>query len=85
MAEKQAMLGMVPITTPGQVIYLALMAAPDGLDTLQVAAIAEERFPDIGYGVYVARMLQMREIGYIRYDAGRWYAPGPINPVLEVL
>lgn len=66
--------------TVGQVLYLVIVSAPDGLTEGEVLARAAERLAgeSVGAAVYVLRRLV--SAGYVQATGGRYCAPGPVAP-----
>lgn len=71
--------------TVGQVLYLVIVSAPDGLTEGELLARAAERLSgeSLGGAVYVLRRLVAH--GYVQAAGGRYCAPGPVAPSWAML
>ena len=82
---KREFLGIQRVTTLGQIAYVLVMANPDGVDTDELLAKIQEDRPSMPRQLVAAVLADLQEAQYIRYDAGRWYAPGPKPVIWESL
>jgi len=75
----------LPVQTIGQVIYLAVMSNPDGLEPDELIARIQEEKSELSRELILNQTVLLQARGYIRQDQGRWYAPGPETAVWEML
>jgi len=75
------LLGRVECMTLGQLVYVVINSAPNGLDTSGLLAKLWERKPEALAGEITEKAEELLRSGLIRFDDGQWYAPGP-NPVI---
>lgn len=82
---KRAFLGIQRVTTLGQIVYVLVLANPDGVDETSLLAKLQEDRPSMPQQLMRAVLDDLQEEQYVRYDAGRWYAPGPKPVIWESL
>lgn len=66
--------------TIGQMIYLVVVSAPDGLTHDELMARVGERFEGEALGAADFVLRRMVQRGYLLADAGLYLAPGPVPP-----
>ena len=76
--------GSKPLTM-GQSAYLIIASNPDGVSTEELVARMQETRPSMDAKHIEACAEDLQTDGYIRYDKGRWYAPGPKPVIWEAL
>jgi hypothetical protein len=71
--------------TMGQCVYLSVISNPDGVTTGELVARMQEASPSMTAKHIEACAEDLLTVGYVIYDSGRWYAPGPKPLIWEAL
>ena len=75
------LLGKSEYMNVAQLAYVVINSAPNGVDTSALLAKIWARKPETpAEEIYKAAII-LRDMGYVRFDDGQWYAPGP-TPVV---